>query len=235
MKLDEKQCSMLMRAACRYRTPDYTVEAVNKAVSKLSPRAAQILFVKTKDNLTHAEVSSKLNISVNVVGQVYRDSLDFIRRATKTGWFTGNEITKDCDIEVLGLSHKARLALSRNRYETLEAVLNITYDDLLKLRYANKTIITEIATALVDNGITVKGYDKSVSYNSYKHVVKENLNVAVATEMLDVIYNKCQRRFIGYGKDCACDKCPYRSIDKSNCMFTPRPTEWQVTEYSVVL
>ena len=230
MKLNDKQCSILMRAAFRYSTPDYTVEAVNKAIAKLSPRAAEILFVKTKDNLTHAEVSSKLNISVNTVGHIYRDSLTFIRRASKTGWFTGNKITKDCDIEVLGLSSRALLALSRNQYKTLESVLNINYNDLLKLRYANKAIINEVVTALLDNGLTIKGYENTVNCNICKSVVKENLNVAVATEMLDVIYDKCQSRFSTHGKDYACTKCPYRSIYNLNCMFTPRPVDWQVIE-----
>lgn len=230
MKLDEKQCSILMNDAFKRNSkPEYTVENVNKVFVKMPTRVAEVVFRKTNDNLTYAQLSSMLNISVTRVGQLYNTGLNFIRYASKTDWFTDSVITSVSSIATLGLSCRAYNALCRGGCKTVGDVVKLSYDDLRKIRNAGKATVDEIITVLNDKGFKIKDYELFVEINKPKSHIVVDSNIAVVPEMLDKIYNKCLHRVEKYGKVNACITCPYK-CNANSCMFNPQPIDWVVTE-----
>ena len=219
-----------MSDAFRYKSkPEYTVESVNAVINSMPPRVQEIVLHKTNSNLTYNEIGVMLNMSTSRVSQLYNKGLDYIRVTNENEELRGAKITGNSDIVVLGLTSRAYNALRRNGYTTVGEVVNLSYDDLHKMRYVGKGTAHEIVTVLCSKGFHIKGSENLVKHNNLKCSVVENSDIKIVPTMLNVIYNKCQRRFNVYGRDHACARCPYRGTNNTSCMFNTKPSDWALT------
>lgn len=100
----------------------------------------------------------------------------------------------------------------------------LTLEDVSKIRNAGTKTIEEIVKALDEYGFNLKPTLAVVKLVT----IKSDFATTVISEMLPVIYSKCEKRTKQYSYRRACVACPYRGTGGSDCMFNLQPRIWVV-------